>query len=183
MNVHRHQLASASLTISLLCLVAYSLAQTEQDVKANRERLAREVREELVLLPNYTLFDSLEFQITGADTVVLSGQVTRPILKSEAENAVRKLERTGKVVNNIEVLPVSPQDDRIRAAAYQAIFSKPGLDRYWQMAIPSIHIIVKNGKITLVGNVESQQDKNQAGLAAQGIPGTFGVTNNLKVNK
>jgi hyperosmotically inducible periplasmic protein len=81
------------------------------------------------------------------------------------------------------VLPVSPQDDRIRVAAYRAIFSKPGLDRYGQMAIPPIHIIVKNGRITLVGNVENQVDKDLAGLAAQGIPGTFGVTNNLIVKK
>ena len=173
----------STMMIVGLCLVPFSLAQSKQDVAANQARLEQEVRKELVMLPNYSLFDNFEFQLTGVDTVVLSGQVRRPILKSEAENAVRKLERVGKVINKIEVLPLSNVDDGIRIAAYREIFSKPGLDRYAQMAVPSIHIIVKNGKITLVGIVDKQADKDLAGLAAQGVPGTFGVTNNLTVKK
>jgi len=182
MNARGKLIAGAVLSVSL-CLAPFCLSQSTQDKKTQQSRLAEEVRHELVMLPNYSLFDIIEFQIAGVDTVVLSGQVTRPILKSEAENVLRKLERVGKVENKIEVLPVSPQDDRIRVAAYRTIFSKPGLDRYGQMAIPPIHIIVKNGRITLVGNVENQTDKDLAGLAAQGIPGTFGVTNNLIVKK
>jgi hyperosmotically inducible periplasmic protein len=181
--ITRRHLTVSTMAIVSLCLVPLSLAQIKQDVKANQARLAQEVRHELVMLPNYSLFDNFEFKFTEVDTVILSGQVTRPILKSEAENAIRKLERVGKVINNIEVLPLSPTDDRIRVAAYREIFSKPGLDRYAQMAVPSIHIIVKNGKITLVGVVDKQADKDLAGLAAQGIPGTFGVTNNLNVIK
>ena len=182
MYARRKLMTNAVLMVGL-CLAPFSFSQSKQDTKTQQSRLEKEVRHELVMLPNYSLFDIIEFQIAGIDTVVLSGQVTRPILKSEAENVLRKLERVGKVVNNIEVLPVSPQDDRIRVAAYRAIFSKPGLDRYGQMAVPSIHIIVKNGRITLAGNVEKQADKDLAGLAVQGIPGTFGVTNNLVVRK
>lgn len=182
MKARRHFMLSAMFIVSL-CLVPFSFAQSKQDVKANQERLAKEVRHELMMLPNYTLFDNLEFQITGVDGVILYGQVTRPILKSEAESVVRKLERVGKVENKIEVLPVSPQDDRLRIAVYQAIFSKSGLDKYARLAMPPIHIIVKNGRITLVGLVDKQQDKDLAGIAAQGVTGTFGVTNNLSVRK
>ena len=182
MKARRHSILSTILTVSL-CLVPYSFAQSKQDVKANQARLVQEVRHELVMLPNYSLFDNLEFQITGVDTVVLSGQVARPILKSEAEDVIRKLERVGKVVNNIEVLPVSPQDDRLRIAAYRTIYGKPGMDKYAIQAVPPIHIIVKNGRITLAGTVGSQMDKDLAGMAAQGISGTFGVTNNLAVKK
>jgi hyperosmotically inducible periplasmic protein len=182
MKTRRHLVACTICVISL-CLVPFSLAQSKQDVKANQARLAKEVRHELVMLPYYSVFDNLEFQITEVDTVVLSGQVMRPILKSAAEDAIRKLERVGKVINKIEVLPLSTTDDRIRSAAYREIFSKAGLDRYAQMAVPSIHIIVKNGKITLVGIVDKQMDKDLAGMAAQGVPGTFGVTNNLTVKQ
>lgn len=182
MNVRRYTLMNAVLIVSL-CLAPISLAQGKQDLKANQARLVQEVRRELVMLPNYSLFDNLEFQIIDIDTVVLSGQVRQPIMKSAAEDAVGSLERVGKVVNKIEVLPVSPQDDRIRVAAYRAIFSKPGLDRYAQMAVPSIHIIVKNGNITLVGVVDKQMDKDLAGTAARGISGTFSITNNLVVKK
>ena len=182
MNARRYSVLSMIVIVSLF-LLPYSFAQSKQDVKENQARLIKEVRHELVMLPNYSLFDNLEFQIAGVDTVILSGQVTRPILKSEAENAIRRMERVGKVVNNIEVLPLSPQDDRLRTVAYKTIYSKSGLERYAQQAVPPIHIIVKNGRITLTGTVASQMDKDLAGIAAQGIPGTFGVTNNLVVKK
>ncbi len=179
----RHLMMPGMVLIASLVLVPCSLAQGKKDPKASQERLAEDVRRSLIMLPNYTLFDNLEFRIAETDTVVLSGQVTRPILKSEAESVVRRLERAGKVVNNIEVLPLSPQDDRIRVAAYRAIYGKPGLDRYARMAIPPIHIIVRNGDITLVGLVDNQADKDLAGLAAQGIPGTFKIVNSLSVKK
>jgi hyperosmotically inducible protein len=143
--------------------------------------LAREVRHELVMLPYYGVFDNLEYRIDGNDTVVLSGQVTRPTLKSDAEGVVKRIEGVAKVVNNIEVLPLSPKDDRIRIAAYRAIFGRPGLDRYSLMAVPPIHIIVKNGNITLMGMVANQGDKDRAGIYANGVSGAFGVTNQLQV--
>ncbi len=182
MKSRRHSTAAMMLILSL-CMAPLSLAQGKQDAKGMQSRMTEEVRRELIMLPNYSLFDYLEFQIVDVDTVVLMGQVTKPILKRDAENAVQKLERVGKVVNKIEVLPVSPQDDRIRVAAYRAIFSKSGLERYGQMAVPPIHIIVNSGRITLVGTVDNQMDKDLAGLAVQGVPLTFGVTNNLNVRK
>jgi len=158
-------------------------AQTKKGLPDHHARLAREVRHELVMLPYYGVFDNLEFSVQGIDTVVLSGQVTRPTLKKDAENVVGKLEGVGKVINNIEVLPLSPHDDNIRLAAYRAIFSKPGLDRYAMQAVPPIHIVVKNGHLTLVGVVANAGDKNLAGIAASGVPGSFSVTNNLRVEK
>ena len=169
----------------LICLsVALdSQAQSQKDMSAVHARLQKEVRHELLMLPNYTLFDILQFEITDVDTVVLSGQVMRPALKSDAESAVRRLEGVGKVVNKIEVLPLMPDDDRIRRAAFRAVYSAQGLERYALQSIPPIHIIVKNGTITLVGVVANQMDKDLAGIAARGVPGTFGVTNNLMVEK
>jgi hyperosmotically inducible protein len=109
------------------------------------------------------------------------GQVVKPTLKQDAENIVRGIEATGKVVNNIEVLPLSPNDDIIRRAAFRAIYSREGLDRYAMSAVPSIHIIVKNGNITLEGVAANQMDKDLAGIAAKQVSGAFSVTNNLRL--
>jgi hyperosmotically inducible protein len=152
-----------------------------KELKDIHTRLAEQVRHELVMLPYYSLFDNLEFKIEGVDTVVLSGQVVRPVLKSDAEGVTKRLEGVGKVINNIEVLPLSNNDDRLRIAAYRAIYSRTGLDRYALQAVPPIHIIVKNGHITLVGVVATQADKDLAGIAANGVSGAFSVTNNLRV--
>jgi len=170
------------LTIVLACgIVMPGLAQKQAGKRY--PELVEEVRHQLVMLPYYGVFDNLEFRIEGADTVVLSGQVSRPTLKSDAERTVKRLESVSKVVNNIEVLPVSPHDDDIRIAAYRAIYSKPGLDRYAHRAVPPIHIIVKNGNITLVGVVASEGDKNLAGIAAKGVSGAFNVENKLSVER
>ncbi len=154
-----------------------------RELEAVHARLAGRVRHELVMLPYYTLFDNLEFKIEGVDTVILLGQVVRPTLKSDAEGAVRRLEGVGKLVNNIEVLPLSQNDDRLRIATFRAIYSKPGLDRYALQAVPPMHIIVKNGHITLVGVVATQGDKDLAGIAANGVSGAFSVSNRLRVEK
>ena len=151
----------------------------KQNLEATHNWLAREVHHELVMLPYYSVFDNLAFKIEGVDTVVLMGEVVKPTLKQDAESVVRKIEGVGKVINNIEVLPVSPNDDRIRMAAYRAIYSRQGLDRYALSAVPSIHIIVKNGNLTLEGVVSKQADKDLAGITAKGVPGVFSVTNNL----
>jgi hyperosmotically inducible periplasmic protein len=109
------------------------------------------------------------------------GQVTRPTLKSDAERVVKDIEGVEQVTNNIEVLPLSPNDDRIRLAAYRAIYGQTALNRYALNAIPPIHIIVNNGKLTLEGVVANEGDKNIAGIQANSVPGVFSVTNNLRV--
>jgi len=147
---------------------------------AGQGRIAREVRHELVMLPYYGVFDNLAYRVDG-NTVTLLGQVTRPTLKSDAENVVKNIEGVEKVNNQIQVLPLSPMDDRIRMAEYRAIYGQTGLDRYALQAIPPIHIIVDNGKVTLEGVVASQQDKDLAGVRANGVNGVFSVTNNLRV--
>src|SRR3984957_20342338 len=121
----------------------------------NQEKIMKEVRHELVMLPYYSVFDNLAYRVDGSK-VTLFGQVVRPTLKSDAENVVKRVEGVTAVDNQIEVLPVSPNDDGIRRAVYRAIFSKPELDRYAMGAIPSIHIIVKNGNVTLVGVVSTE---------------------------
>jgi hyperosmotically inducible protein len=147
---------------------------------AGHDRLMRQVRHELVMLPYYGVFDNLAYRVDGG-AVTLLGQVTRPTLKSDAENVVKRIEGVERVVNQIEVLPVSPNDDQIRIAVYRAIYGQTGLDRYALQAVPPIHIIVKNGTVTLEGVVSSEADKNLAGLKANGVAGVFSVTNNLQV--
>jgi hyperosmotically inducible protein len=151
-----------------------------QNEPRSRQNLIREVRHQLVLLPYYSVYDNLAFRVEG-DTVILEGQVVRPTLKSDAENAVKNIEGVGKIVNNIEVLPLSPMDDQIRRAVYRVIFSEPGLSRYAESAVPSIHIIVKNGHVTLVGVIDSEADKNLVNLRVNSVPNVFSVKNELVV--
>jgi hyperosmotically inducible protein len=148
---------------------------------ADENRIAREVRHQLVMLPYYGIFDDLAFRVNGG-TVTLMGAVTRPTLKSDAENVVKHVEGVTQVVNNIEVLPLSPSDDRIRMAEYRAIYGDPTLStRYGYRALPSIHIIVKNGHVDLEGVVANQGDKDLINVRANGVPGVFSVTNDLQV--
>ncbi len=163
-----------------------SLAARSQEEKKQRneakyrEKLSKEVRHQLVMLPWYSVFDNLAYKVEG-DKVTLYGQVTRPTLRSDAEAAVKSIEGVSSVVNNIEVLPLSPMDDEIRRAVYRTIYGDPGLSRYSVQAVPSIHIIVKNGNVTLEGVVDNETDKNLAGLRANGVPNVFSVKNNLVV--
>lgn len=145
-----------------------------------RERLSKEVRHQLVMLPWYSVFDNLAYQVDG-DKVTLSGQVTRPTLKSDAEAAVKSIEGVASVVNHIEVLPLSPMDDQLRRALFRAIYGEAGLSRYAVQAVPSVHIIVKNGNVTLEGVVDNEMDKNLANLRASQVPNVFSVKNNLVV--
>jgi hyperosmotically inducible protein len=145
-----------------------------------QDRISREVRHELVMLPYYGVFDNLAYGVNGG-VVTLFGQVTNPTLKSDAGNVVKRIEGVTKVDNRIEVLPLSPNDDQIRRAAYRAIYSEPSLNRYAMQAVPPVHIIVDNGKVTLVGVVDNASDKNLAGIRANTVPGAFSVTNNLQV--
>jgi len=173
------------LAIPMVALANSSAAQPQEEKKQRneskyREKLAKEVRHQLVMLPWYSVFDSLEYKVEG-DKVILSGQVTRPTLKSDAEAAVKSIEAVSSVVNNIEVLPLSPMDDQIRRAVYRAIYGDPGLSRYSIQAVPSIHIIVKNGNVTLEGVVDNEADKNLAYLRTSAVPNIFSVKNNLVV--
>jgi hyperosmotically inducible protein len=152
----------------------------QRSEKKMQENLVKEVRHQLLLLPYYSVFDNLLFRVEG-DKVTLLGQVVRPTLKSDAENAVKSIEGVASVNNQIEVLPVSPMDDQLRRAVYRAIYGDPVLSRYGMSALPSIHIIVKNGNVTLEGVVDSESDKNLANLRASAVPNVFSVTNNLTV--
>jgi len=169
----------------VLCLILVPAIVTAADRAGSSrgpERIAREVRHELVMLPYYGVFDNLAYKVDGA-TVTLLGQVVRPTLKSDAENVVKRIEGVEHVKNEIEVLPVSPNDDRIRRAVFRAIYSDPTMDRYAIQAIPPIHIIVKNGNASLEGVVSTEADKNIAGIRANGVSGVFSVNNNLRVEK
>ncbi len=145
------------------------------------DRIVKEVHHQLVLLPFYSVFDNLEYQVSQDGTVTLQGQVVTPTLKSDAENVVKKIEGVSRVVNNIEVLPVSPNDDRIRRAVYRAIYGNEVLSQYELRAVPPIHIIVKNGHVTLTGVVARQMDKQIAEMQAKSVPGVFSVDDNLRV--
>jgi len=180
----------AVVGISLLCsiaAVASLVAQDNQPTGAvsqkSIERIYKEVRHELVMLPFYGVFDNLAYKVDPDGTVTLLGQVSRPTLKSDAENVVKHIEGVEKVVNNIEVLPTSINDDQIRRAAYRAIYGNEVLSQYQMRAVPPIHIIVKNGHITLEGVVAREMDKQIAGVQANSVHGAFSVTNNLVVEE
>ena len=148
-----------------------------------RERLAKQVRHQLVMLPWYSVFDNLAFRI-DRDKVTLLGQVTRPVLKSDAidhPSAVKRIEGVASVKNDIEVLPLSPMDDQLRRAVFRAIYGEPGMQRYANQPIPAIHIIVKNGNVALEGVVDGEMDRNLANLRANQVPNVFSVKNNLVV--
>lgn len=148
---------------------------------SDESRIAREVRHQLVTLPYYGIFDDLAFRVEGSK-VTLMGSVARPTLKSDAENVTKRVEGVTQVDNQIKVLPLSSMDDRIRMAEYRAIYGDPALStRYGYRALPSIHIIVDNGHVTLEGVVANEGDKNLVGIRANGVPGVFSVTNNLQV--
>jgi hyperosmotically inducible protein len=142
--------------------------------------LNQEVRHELVMLPYYSIFDNLAYRVDGS-TVTLFGEVTRPTLKSDAANVVKRIEGVTQVNNQIEVLPLSPNDNRIRFATYRAIYGYGPLQRYALGALPPIHIIVKNGNVRLEGVVANEGDKNMANIRANGVPGVFSVQNDLHV--
>jgi hyperosmotically inducible periplasmic protein len=144
--------------------------------------LVKEVRHELVTLPYYGVFDNLAYRVDGSK-VTLFGQVRDPKLKSDAERAVKSIEGVSAIDNQIEVMPLSSMDDQTRMAVYRAIYSKSSLQRYQLGAVPPIHIIVKNGDVTLEGVVTNEMDKNVAGIAANGVGSVHKVTNNLRTDK
>lgn len=183
-----HTRIFSKLTISAVLIALPAIAQKGSapagtnalQGSQSQDRVTREVRHELVMLPYYGVFDNLAYSVTSG-VVTLYGQVTNPTLKSDAGNAVKGIEGVTRVDNRIEVLPLSPMDDQIRRAEYRAIYSDPSLTRYAMQAVPPIHIIVSNGKVTLVGVVANETDKNLAGVRANGVSGVFSVNNELRV--
>lgn len=169
------------MVVFVLAATVTCFAQREVSPQAV-ERIQKEVRHELLMLPFETVFDNLAYRVDGYD-VTLLGQVTSPVVKSSAGDAVKRIEGVEKVDNQIEVLPVSPNDDRLRRQLYRAIYGFPSLQRYALGVQKPIRIIVKNGHATLEGVVDNDGDKNVAGIRANGVHGVFSVTNNLRVVK
>ncbi len=169
---------------SLLTVNTQGTAQDTQREPSARaqERITREVRHELLMLPYFGVFDYIAYKVDGYN-VTLLGQVVRPTLKSDAENVVKHIEGVEKVDNQIEILPPSPTDDRLRMRLFRAIYGYPALQRYELGVQKPIRIIVKNGRVTLEGVVDSEGDKNLVGLRANTVSGIFSVTNNLQVVK
>ena len=179
--------ASAFLLAALFTSAGTVAAQNQKHSdtfipgQPDESRLIQEVRHQLVMLPYYSVFDDLGFRVEGS-TVTLQGEVTRPTLKSDAEGVVKHVEGVTQVINNIEVLPLSDNDWRIRRAVARAIYGSPQIgDRYGFQALPSIHIIVKNGNVRLEGVVNSTFDKNFINVRANSVPGVFKVENDLEV--
>lgn len=146
--------------------------------------LTKEIRKELVTLPYFSVFDWLEGNVQADGTVHLRGQVTRPTLKKDAQRRVEKVEGVDRVINQIEVLPLSPNDDRLRRAVFRELFNgNSPLFRYGQQPVPPIHIIVRNGRLTLKGVVANKGDSDLANIKARGVPGLFEVRNELRVER
>jgi hyperosmotically inducible protein len=167
----------------MILLVLGMLAISASVVNAappDPQRMMEKVRKELVTLPYYGVFDNLAYKVEGS-TVMLFGQVRNPSTRHDAERRIARIEGVDRVVNNIEVLPVSGFDDSIRVRTYRAVFRSGSLYRYSLGANPSIHIVVKNGRVTLEGVVSSKMDSQLAYMAANGVPGVFSVTNNLRI--
>ena len=177
----KHRLIVTAVAMLLVTSV-FLLAQQPPPSDRAVERIQKEVRHELLMLPYLGVFDNLAYKVDGYN-VTLMGQVTRPTLKSDAENVVKKIEGVEKVDNQIEVLPPSPMDDQLRRRLYRAIYGFPSLQKYAMGVQQPIRIIVKGGNVTLEGVVDNEADKNTAGIRAKSVSGTFGVTNNLQVVK
>ena len=165
---------------STLALPQNAPAQRDQASERAQERIVREVRHELLMLPYFGVFDYIAYKVEGYN-VTLMGQVARPSLKSDAEGVVKRIEGVEHVVNQIEVLPPSPMDDRLRIRLFRAIYGYAPLQKYELGVQKPIRIIVKSGHVTLEGVVDSEADKNLVNLRANGVSGTFSVTNNLQV--
>jgi hyperosmotically inducible protein len=168
---------AAALALAASLAVA---APAEKRERTASEQLGEKVRKELVTLPWYGVFDNLAYEVDGS-TVKLYGQVVQPSTRRDAERRVRKLRGVEQVVNNIEVLPLSPFDDSIRATAYRALFGwNSPLFRYGRGVNPSVHIVVNRGHLTLEGVVATEGDRRLAYMLVNSVPGVFSVTNNLR---
>ena len=170
------------IAVAVLSLAGLAISQDRDQPSAkSRDRITREVRHELLMLPYYGVFDDIAFKLDGG-TVTLLGEVVRPVTKTDAENSVKHIEGVERVDNQIEVLPPSPSDEQLRLALYRTIYGYPALEKYALGVQKPIRIIVKNGRVDLEGVVDSESDKNLVGLRANTVPGIFAVTNNLQAS-
>lgn len=196
------RIGSATVILALWGVLA---AQTPAANEQAMVRMARDIQREILTLPEYGVFDSIRFSFKGSDTVVLRGYASRPILKSSAENVTKKVEGVVKVDNQIEVLPLSPNDDAIRFRTYVAIYGHPTLARYnpnrgtplfmSRLSLANgitnnpppgnhpVHIVVKNGNVTLEGVLLNAGDRTIAELQANGVTGAFSIINNIEVEE
>jgi hyperosmotically inducible protein len=172
------------LFLSVLSVIWAALAHGQAQLTPTRatQRIQREVRHELVMLPYLGVFDNLAYKVEGYD-VTLIGQVTRPVLKSDAENVVKKIEGIENVHNQIEVLPLSPLDNELRRRLFRSIYGYAPLQKYALGVNKPIRIIVKHGHVVLEGVVDNEADRNIAYIKANGVSDVFTVTNNLRVVK
>lgn len=173
----RERNRAARVWVLSLTLIA---GLTARPALAQETPTDQEIRHQLNSLPRISVFDWLQWSYDKG-TVTLSGSVWQPITKSDAEGAVKHVAGVDTVVNNIEVQPNSPNDDRIRMRVYRAIYRNTTLERYAIQYAPPIRIIVRNGRVTLEGIVSNQGDRTIANVQANTVPGVFQVTNNLKV--
>ncbi|PYS48625.1 MAG: transport-associated protein [Acidobacteria bacterium] len=167
----------AVFVIAATVTIAAPAASNNQGL--SEQQVSQKVQHELVTLPYYGVFDNLAYKVEG-NTVTLYGQVVQPTTRKDAERRVARISGVERVINNIEVLPLSPFDDSIRIQTYRAVFNAGGLYRYALGANPSIHIVVRNGNVTLEGVVANDTDRQLAYMAASRVPGVFSVTNNLR---
>ncbi len=169
------------ISVGLATLLCGGAFAATNGAVVKEDRIHREVRHELVTLSRYGVFDNITYRVDGTE-VTLMGQVVEPVLKDDAGSAIKGIEGVTRVNNQIEVLPVSPMDWGIRRAVYRAIYGDPALSRYAFQAVPSIHIIVKNGHVTLEGAVANQMDSSLANIRANTVPGVFSVDNHLRLD-
>jgi hypothetical protein len=177
--------AALIYSVALACspLMAFQTARPEKTT-SQQLTIGKEIRHELILLPQYSLFDWFEFEVQPDNSVVLRGQVRGYDLKSKAEIAVKSIAGVSRVDNQIVNLPMSPGDDEIRRKIYRAIYAEEGqLFHYALDAVPAIHIIVANGAVSLKGVVDNQLDSDIAGAKASEVPGGFTIKNELIVKK
>jgi hyperosmotically inducible protein len=179
-TMRRFCLAAGIILLTSLAPVSKASIPATSASTSVADSLQSRIQHELRMLPYYGVFDDIGFTVEGT-TVTLSGEVRRPILKADAEHAVAGVAGVEKVINNIEVLPVSTADEFLRQRMYRAIYSQPGFEKYATQALKPIRIIVRNGDVRLVGVVGSELDKKLAGSAARNVPFAFSVTNNLTV--
>jgi hyperosmotically inducible protein len=170
-----------STILGVALLAAQVAFAADRTLDAGFTKTEQQVRRELVTLPYYSLFDTLSFRVEG-DVVTLSGKATRPTLKMDAERAVTRIEGVTSVNNEIEVLPLSPNDDQLRLSLYRAIYGHETLQTLAVRVVPPIHLIVENGHVTLEGAAPNTMAKTIAEMQANSVSGVFSVTNNLLVD-
>lgn len=182
MRVIRNRIIAFAATLAIAASAAFAAPVASNDEGLSSQQVVEKVRKELVTLPYYGVFDNLAYKVE-AGTVTLYGQVVEPSTRKDAERRVARINGVERVVNNIEVLPLSSFDDSIRIRTYRTLFRTGGLYRYAMGANPSVHIIVKGGHVTLEGVVSNEADSRLAYIAARGVPGVFSVTNNLRAER